>query len=85
MANGRAELKGGEDIEKREMRNRKLRSKFVLEGIAQNEVAAEMGINVRVFNNKLGRRMVNGYEIRFTEGQKEWLSKRFDIPVEDIE
>lgn len=65
--------------------NIKLRSQFVLFGVTQKQVAAEMGVNNRVFNNKLGRRMVNGYIIKFTDEQKAWLSDRFDIPVMDIE
>ena len=66
-------------------RNTKLRSRFVLYGVTQKQVAAEMGINARVFNNKLGLRTVNGYVIRFTQAQKEWLAERFDMEVKDIE
>ena len=65
--------------------NSKLRSLIVLHGTTQKRVAAEMGINTRVFNNKLNMRTVNGYVIRFTPAQKEWLSERFNIPVADIE
>lgn len=62
-----------------------LRSKIALEGITIKELAAEMGINRRVFSNKLGRRMVNGYVIQFTEAQKEWLAAKFGIDTTDIE
>ena len=58
---------------------------MVLLGVTQKSVAAEMGINERVFNNKLGRRRVNGYESRFTYEQKYWLAERFGIAVTDIE
>lgn len=44
-----------------------------------------MGINARVFGNKLCRRNVNGYVCKFTEAQKEWLAARFGILVEEIE
>ena len=44
-----------------------------------------MGINRRVFSNKLGRRTVNGYVIQFTEAQKEWLAAKFGIETTDIE
>lgn len=44
-----------------------------------------MGINTRVFGNKLAQRTVNGYKCRFTEAQKEWLAARFGIAVEEIE
>lgn len=66
-------------------KNSKLRSRFVLAGVLQKQVAEEMGINTRVFNNKLRQRTVNGYKIYFTPAEKEWLSKRFNIPVADIE
>ena len=62
-----------------------LRSQMALNGITIKELAAEMGINRRVFSNKLGRRKVNGYEIHFTEGQKEWLASKFGIDTTDIE
>jgi predicted DNA-binding protein (UPF0251 family) len=62
-----------------------LRSKIALEGITIKELAAEMGINRRVFSNKLGRRKVNGYVIQFTEAQKEWLAAKFGIDTTDIE
>jgi hypothetical protein len=54
--------------------NNKLRSQMVLHGETQKRVAAEMGINARVFNNKLRQRTVYGYVIRFTPAQKEWLA-----------
>ena len=62
-----------------------LRSQMALQGITIKELAVEMGINRRVFSNKLGRRKVNGYEIRFTEPQKEWLAAKFGINTTDIE
>lgn len=62
-----------------------LRSKMALQGITIKELAAEMGINRRVFSNKLGRRTVNGYVIQFTEEQKEWLAAKFGIDTTDIE
>lgn len=65
--------------------NAKLCSMFVLHGIKQKDVAAEMGINARVFNNKLRQRTVNGYAVHFTQAQKEWLAHRFGMEVEDIE
>ena len=65
--------------------NNKLRSKFVLFGVQQKEVAAEMGINPRVFNNKLRRRTINGYKVYFTEDQKKWLAERFNMNVNEIE
>lgn len=65
--------------------NNKLRSQFVLFDVQQKEVAAEMGINPRVFNNKLRHRTVNGYKVRFTEDQKQWLAERFNMNVNEIE
>lgn len=62
-----------------------LRSKIALQGITIKELAAEMGINRRVFSNKLGRRSVNGYEAQFTDAQKEWLADKFGIDTTDIE
>lgn len=62
-----------------------LRSQIALHGITIRELAAEMGINRRVFSNKLGRRTVNGYVIQFTEAQKEWLAAKFGIDTTDIE
>lgn len=62
-----------------------LRSQMALHGITIKELATEMGINCRVFSNKLGRRMVNGYLSHFTEAQKEWLAAKFGIETTDIE
>lgn len=58
---------------------------MILFGVTHKELAAEMGINARVFGNKLCQRTVNGYVCRFTEAQKEWLAARFGIAVEEIE
>lgn len=62
-----------------------LRSKIALQGITIKELAAEMGINRRVFSNKLGRRKVGPYVSHFTEAQKEWLAAKFGINTTDIE
>lgn len=62
-----------------------LRSQIALHGITIKELATEMGINRRVFSNKLGKRKVNGYVIHFTEAQKEWLAAKFGIETTDIE
>lgn len=62
-----------------------LRSQMALQGITIKELSKEMGINRRVFSNKLGRRTVNGYVIQFTESQKEWLAAKFGIDITDIE
>ena len=62
-----------------------LRSQMALHGIIIKELADEMGINRRVFSNKLGRRKVNGYVCVFTEQQKEWLAAKFGINTTDIE
>ena len=67
------------------MVNKILRSKIVLQGITIKELSKEMGINYRVFRNKLGRRTVNGYVVQFTEAQKEWLAAKFGIDTADIE
>lgn len=74
--------KGGEIIRKVNMI---LRSQMALQGITIKELSKEMGINRRVFSNKLGRRVVNGYVIQFTEAQKEWLADKFGIEITDIE
>lgn len=58
---------------------------MILHGVTHKDLAAEMGINVRVFGNKLAQRTVNGYKCRFTEAQREWLAERFGIAVEEIE
>ena len=67
------------------MINKILRSQIVLHGITIKDLAAEMGINYRVFRNKLGRRTVNGYVVQFTDAQKEWLAAKFGINTTDIE
>lgn len=82
MPSGAAKLRGGDIIAKH---NNFLVSKFVAEDVKQKEVAAEMGINARVFNNKLRLRTVNGYQARFTDEQKEWLAERFGIDASEIE
>ena len=58
---------------------------MTLHGITIKELAAEMGINRRVFSNKLGKRTVNGYVIRFTDEQKRWLAEKFDMSITEIE
>lgn len=67
------------------MVNTLLRSRIVLRGTTQKEVADEMGINHRVFGNKINRRIVNGYEARFTDEQKAWLAEKFQLDVNEIE
>lgn len=62
-----------------------LRSQMALQGITIKELSTEMGVNRRVFSNKLARRTVNGYVVHFTEAQKEWLANKFGINTTDIE
>lgn len=62
-----------------------LRSQMALHGITIKDLASEMGINRRVFSNKLGCRNVNGYDVRFTDRQKDYLATKFGIKTTDIE
>lgn len=50
-----------------------------------SEVAEEMGINRKVFCNKINHRVANGYVARFKPVEKAWLANKFGIKESDIE
>lgn len=54
--------------------------------VTYTEVAKDIGINARVFANKMNRRkQPNGNTARFTDFEKRYLSERFDVDVKVIE
>lgn len=64
--------------------NDKLKAKAILNKATLKELAEQMGINQRVFYNKLNRRMVNGYEAHFTNDEKLFLAKTLGMKEKDI-
>jgi len=50
-----------------------------------SEIAEEMGMNRKVFGNKINHREVNGYVARFKPVEKAWLANKFGIKESDIE
>ena len=60
--------------------NNELVAQIVRKGLTQKQVAIEMGLNPRTFNNKLHRRaQANGNEAHFKASEKAWLSKRLNM------
>ena len=53
---------------------------------ATHKQAAEMlGINARVFTNKINKRIINGYEASFTPAEKTMLAAQYQINVNEIQ
>lgn len=67
------------------MKNKKLKTKMFEMGVTHKQVAALLGINAKVFTNKINKITINGYEAKFTKAEKVVLSLKFDIPEEEIE
>ena len=67
------------------MKNKKLKTKMFEDGYTHKEVAECLGINTKVFTNKINRLVVNGYETKFTEAEKIALALKFGIDKNDIE
>lgn len=67
------------------MKNKKLKTKMYEMGVTHKQVADFIGINAKVFTNKINRLVVNGYEAKFTETEKIVLAMKFDINKDDIE
>lgn len=66
-------------------KNKVLKMVIYEEGIKYKDIAEEMGINQKIFANKINHLVVNGYEAKFKHIEKVWLAMRFGINVEDIE
>ena len=67
------------------MKNKKLKTKMFEMGVTHKQVATLLGINTRVFTNKINRQLVNGYETKFTAAEKIVLALKFDLNENDIE
>lgn len=67
------------------MINKKLKLAMYEKEVTHKDVSASMGINTKVFTNKINKRVVNGYEARFTDAEKVWLADAFGVAVSDIE
>jgi predicted DNA-binding protein (UPF0251 family) len=67
------------------VKNKKLKMAIFEKEMKYKEVAEEMGINRKVFMNKINQSVVNGYVAKFKPIEKVWLANRFGIKVSDIE
>ena len=67
------------------MKNKALKIAMYAAGKKHRDVAKVLGINTKVFTNKLNRRTVNGYEARFTTSEKAMLASMFELLIIDIE
>lgn len=67
------------------MKNKKLKIAIYENEMNYKEVAEEMGINRKVFCNKINNFPVNGYVARFKPIERVWLANRFGIKESDIE
>lgn len=67
------------------MKNKKLKTAMFEREITHKAAAERLGINSRVFTNKLNKRVVNGYQAGFTVSEKNMLAMLFDVPVTEIE
>ena len=67
------------------MKNRKLKTAMFEREITHRKAAAILGINPRVFTNKINKRVVNGYEATFTAPEKALLATEFEIDANEIE
>lgn len=47
--------------------------------------AAMLGINAKVFKNKINHQVVNGKTAKFTDSEKEKLASEYKIKITDIE
>lgn len=65
--------------------NKRLKTAMFAMGVTHKQVAALLDINTRVFSNKINRRVVNGYEAKFTQAEKVVLSLKFDLNENEIE
>lgn len=67
------------------MKNKVLKMAIFEKEMKYKEVAEEMGINRKVFANKINQSVVNGYVAKFKPIEKVWLANRFGIKESDIE
>ena len=67
------------------MKNKKLKMAIYESERKYGEIAEAMGINRKVFCNKINHNVVNGYVARFKPVEKAWLAKEFGINENDIE
>lgn len=67
------------------MKNKALKTAMYAAEKKHKDVAKVLGINTKVFTNKLNRRTVNGYEARFTTSEKSMLASMFGLLIIDIE
>lgn len=67
------------------MKNKKLKTKMYKMSATHKQVAEFLGINTKVFTNKINRLVVNGYEAKFTTTEKMALAMKFGIKENDIE
>lgn len=67
------------------MKNGKLKTAMFEREVTHRKAAAILGINPRVFTNKINKRVVNGYEATFTVAEKSLLATEFALNAEDIE
>lgn len=67
------------------MKNKALKTAMYTAEKKHKDVAEVLGINTKVFTNKLNHRKVNGYEARFTYSEKATLASMFGLLIIDIE
>lgn len=67
------------------MKNKALKTAMFNCEATHKKGAEILGINARVFTNKINKRFVNGYESKFTVAEKNLLAAKFNLNVEEIE
>lgn len=65
--------------------NKKLKANILLNGTTQKDLAGEMGMHPRTFYRKASHMVINGCEMKFNEGEKEFLARRLGMKKEDIQ
>lgn len=59
--------------------NQMLKGAIVAAGEDQKKVAADMGLNIKTFYNKINLRTRKGRVVRFNEQERAYLAERFGI------
>lgn len=67
------------------MKNKTLKTAMFAAGVTHKKAAEKLGINYRVFTNKINHITVNGYQAKFTVAEKALLATIFEIDVNSIE